>query len=446
MRKAIALLCAIVFPLTALADQNWKAILRYDKQAAKAALSEHLQKYAAQDSRVALDVTTVPSTKQQVSFAKALTKELKHMGATHVQVSKNGIVTADIPSTSNKPSAVLAIVAHLDTLPQVVAQTPQVHAKYTSGDIVLDKAKNISLTEQNSTQLLRAHGHDFLTTNGIAPFGAQSKSGLAIAMTLADYLLGNPALQHGLIKIVLLPDELSHAGATALDIKQLGADYALVLDGSDLGEIANANFGGRKFTVVFEGKRDVPLGQAISSAFTDNLLMASDFHTLLPRYFRPETTSGTQGYITVDDIVTQANRTTITGHLRAFDETELQNLTQQIQQAFQTIKAMYPKRVDANLSFEDQFQNAQAQIPGRFISLIENALRQEEIQPKRISVRDNTDFAVLTVRGLPAVGLFTGAFHMSEPLEYADIDVMEASLRGLLSTVIMTPDMLPETK
>ncbi|MBO7237875.1 MAG: hypothetical protein J6U96_01115, partial [Elusimicrobiaceae bacterium] len=305
-----------------------------------------------------------------------------------MHVSKSGIVTAEIASTTNKPATVLALIAHYDAPAQARAQDPQSHNKYVSGNITLDKNKNINLTEENSTQLLRAHGHDFLTSDGSAAFGADSKAGLSIVMTLADYLLGHPSLQHGLIKIVLLPDAPSHAGALALDIQALGANYAYVLDGSDLGEIATGNFSGRSFTATFEGRRDRPLGQAQSSSFADNLLMASDFHTLLPRYARPETTSGTQGYITIDSIVTDGNRTTATGHLRAFTDADLQNLSNQVSQAFNTIKSMYPKRTGAELTFKDQFSNAQNQIPPALIQSLETAFRQEDIQPKRISVRN----------------------------------------------------------
>jgi len=442
MKKLLVIFSCLLFPLWLQAEQNWKAVLRYDKQTAKADLAQHLRKYATQDSRSQLYATVSPSTKQQAAFAKNLAKELKHIGASNVQVFKTGIVIADIPSTLKKPAPVLALIAHIDTPPQTRAQEPQSHPKYVSGNIVLDQANHINLTEENSTQLLRAHGHDFLTSNGTAAFGADSKAGLSIVMTLADYLLGHPALQHGLIKIVLLPDAPSHAGADALDISSLGADFAYVLDGSDVGEIATGNFGGRLFTAVFDGQRDIPLGQAISANFADNLLMASDFHTLLPRHARPETTSAKQGYITVDNIVTDANRSTVTGHLRAFTDTDLQNLSNQVTRAFNTVKAMYPKRTGAELTFTDQFSNAEKQIPSAFVQFTETALRQEDIQPKRISVRNNTDFAVLTIRGLPAVGIFTGVFHGSEPLEYADVDIMEASLRSLL-TAVLTANNLP---
>ena len=442
MKKGFVVLGCVLLAATLSAEQNWKAVLRYDKQKAKTDLAEHLRKYAAQNSSVALHTTAhTPSTKQQVSFAKDLAKELKHIGASNVQISKTGIVTADIPATTNKPTAVLALIAHLDMPSQARAQTPQNHAKYVSGNIVLDKTKNIHLTEANSPQLLRAHGHDFLTSDGAAAFGASTKAGLAIVMTLADYLLGHPSLQHGLIKIVLLPDSVSYAGAAALDISALGADYAYILDGSDLGEIAAENFSGQTFTAVFEGKRDVPLGQAISSNFTDNVLMASDFHTLLPRNARPETTSGRQGYIMVDNIITDGNRSTVTGHLNSFTEEDLQNLSGQVTKSFNIIKSLYPKSTHTTLTFENQFQNMHNKIPLILTQVLRNALQQEDISPRPIFVRDNTDFAVLTARGLPTASVFTGVFHGAEPLEYADVDIMEAALRGLLCATLQWTEL-----
>ena len=445
MKKLILLITCIGFAFPAAADQNWKAVLRYDKQAAKADLAAHLQKYAAQDSHALLQTDTAPSTKQQLSFAKTIAKQLKQIGASNVQVSKTGIVTAEIPATINKPVAPLALIARLDTPPHARAQQPQAHSKYTGGDLILNKKENIRLTEENSRQLLRAHGHDFLTSDGTAPFGADTKAGLAILMTLTDYLLANPSLQHGMIQLIILPDGISHAGAETLDFAALGTDYAYTLGAADLGEMATTNFSGRTFTAVFDGRRDIPLGQAIATSFSDNLLMASDFHTLLPRNRRPETTSGMQGYITVDNIVTQGNRSVATGHIRAFTEEDLQQLTNQVTQAFNTVKAMNPRRVGAELVIQDQFANGRNKVQQPLVQLMEKSMRKEDINTKPISVRSNTDFAILTRRGLPTVAVFTGVFHGAEPLEYADVDIMEASLRTLINTVLDWPEQtLPE--
>ena len=63
---------------------------------------------------------------------------------------------------------------------------------------------------------------------------------------------------------------------------------------------------------------------------------------------------------------------------------------------------------------------------------------QEEIPVKRLAVRAVTDSEIFSQNGLPALGVFAGYFHEPGPLEYADIDIMEASLRTLLSTITLS--------
>lgn len=438
MKKTLTVLCTLLLPLAAAAQQNWKAVMRYDKQAAKAKLTERLTQYVTYDTQSDPAAQQVPSTKGQLVFAKALAKELKHIGASNVKISKTGIVTADIPATTAKPAPVIALLAHMDTDKSASGQNikPQVHAKYKGGDIVINPGKDLRLTEYNSPQLLRAHGHDIVTASGDTLLGADDKAGVAVIMTLADYLLGNPGIEHGPVKIVFTPDEKTHTGMHTLDTAALGADYAYTADGSDLGEMIVENFGQRTFTAVFEGNRSVPLGYAMHSAFSDNLLMASDFHTLLPRQSRPETTFGMNGFIQVASITTQGNRTEVHGLIQAFSDQDMQKLSDAVTQAFNTAKAIHPKNTGAELTFQDNFKNAKPLIPAPLINVLESAMRQEDIQPKRVAARGGTDAAILSFKGLPAAGVFAGMFNAPGPLEYADVDIMEASLRTLLSAVV----------
>ncbi len=438
MKKQIitAFLCATL-PICAAAQQNWKAVMRYDKQATKTALSERLSKYVTYDTTADANSGKVPSSKGQVSFGKVLAKELKRMGAKNVRISSTGIVTADIPATTTKPAPTLAFLAHMDTSPSSSGKNvvPQVHHKYKGGDIVINQAQNLRLTEYNSPQLLHARGHDIMTASGSTLLGADDKAGIAIIMTFADYLLGNTGIEHGPIKNAFTPDEEISTGIKTMDVAAFGADYAYTVDGGDLGETIVENFNGRSFTAVFNGERGVHAGSAMNSAFSDNLLMASDFHTLLPRHRRPETTSGKQGFILVKSIKTEGNKTVVKGNIRAFTDEELAELTSIVEQAFKTVKALNPKNTGMELSFKDQYKNAKEMIPSQLIEILEQAMIAEEVTPKRVSARGGTDGVFLSFNGLPTADIFAGMFNLHSPLEYADIDIMEASLRTLISTV-----------
>ena len=316
MKKLLfGLLCAAL-PLSAMAaTPQWKAVMRYDKQQAKEDLLKRFLKYVTYDTTADPQANQVPSSKGQLIFAKALAKELKSIGAKNVKISPTGIVTADIAATASVPTPTIAFLAHLDTSPSSCGKNviPQLHSKYRGGDLVINAEKNLRLTEYNSPQLLQARGHDIVTASGDTLLGADDKAGIAIIMTFADYLLGNPTIQHGPIKIAFTPDEEIATGVKTLDLSDFGADYAYTVDGGNLGETIVENFNGRGFTVVFNGERGVHAGAAMNSAFADNLLMASDFHTLLPRHRRPETTSAKNGFILVKSIVHQDNQSIIKG-------------------------------------------------------------------------------------------------------------------------------------
>lgn len=435
MKKTCTVLFALLLPLCAAAQQNWKAIMRYDKQSAKTALADRLTKYAAYDTQANPAADKVPSSKGQSAFAKALAKELKNIGAANVKTAKNGTVTADLAATTAKPSATIAFIAYLDTTPLLSAKDvrPQTFAKYNGGDIVINAQKNIRLTEYNSPQLLDARSHDLITASGDTVLGADPKAGIAIIMTMADYLLGNPSIEHGPIKIVFVPDHATGRGLAELDIASLGADYAYIVNGSNLGEMVTENFNSRTFTAVFEGNRTADLGQAMNSAYADNLLMASDFHTLLPRQRRPETTADRRGFILVENITTQGNRSEITGIVRAFSQEEMQELSRLVTQSFNTVKAMNPKATASQLTWQEGFKNAKDLIAPQAVAQLQNALQQEDITPKPQAERGPNAAAALTERGLPSISVFSGVFHPGSVLEYADTDIMEASLRSLLS-------------
>ena len=111
----------------------------------------------------------------------------------------------------------------------------------------------------------------------------------------------------------------------------------------------------------------------------------------------------------------------------------MEELTQLVKQSFSTVKAIHPKNTGADLTFTDQYKNAKSVIPPLLISMLEKAMTNEEIQIKRISARGGTDGATLSFKGLPTADIFAGMFNLHSPLEYADIDIMEASLRTLMS-------------
>lgn len=439
MKKTVflaALAATIFLPLTAVA-QDWKSVTHYNKADIKKQLTDRFTRYVTFDTQASETSSSVPSTPGQLKLAKELAKELKKNGAQKVQVDKNGIVTAEIPANSGKDAPRIGLLAHLDTAVEASGKNvkPQVHTKYNGGEIVINADKKLTLNSSNAPQLLRARGHDIITASGGTLLGADDKTGISIILTLVQFLYDNPSLKHGTIKIAFTPDEELGTGISHFDVAAFGADYAYTIDGGNWGELTNETFNAKSFHVIFEGNRAVHPGSAMNSPFADNVLMASDFHTLLPRYKRPETTSGRKGFILVDSIDTRENHTEIKGILRAFTDEEMNELVADVTNAFHTVKSMNPRAVKTALTFTDQYKNMKEALPAKVVDIAQLAMQQEEITPTLIAARGGTDGSQLSFKGLPTPDIFSGQFNIHSELEYADVDVMEGSFRTLVRLV-----------
>ncbi len=447
LTKTAALAAAVLLPLAAgTQETDWKAVTRYDKAEAKKQLTERFSKYVTYDTQSNDKANKVPSTSGQTKLAKALAKELKKNGAENVKVDKNGIVTAEIPSNSDSQAPTVAFIAHMDTALEASGKDviPQVHKNYQGGDIVINAERKLVINPANSPQLSRARGHDIITASGGTLLGADDKTGLAIIMTMVQYLNDHPEMPHGTVKVAFTPDEEIGTGVEKFDVASFGADYAYTLDGMDLGELTNETFNAKAFTAVFEGMRAVHPGEAMNSAFSDNLLMASDFHTLLPRHRRPETTADRRGFILVDSITTEGDRSVVKGIIRAFSDEEMQELSGEVTRAFNTVKGMNYKGKNFALTISDQYKNMKAALPEQVVSLAQLAMQSEDITPVLTAARGGTDGSSLSFMGLPTPDIFAGQYNIHSELEYADVDVMESSLRTVLRLISLWNLQKPE--
>ena len=423
MRRALfVLLASGLFCPLALFAQNldWKSISSYTKNPAKESLSARLTEYVKQN-------TNTPAG--QMKFAKDLVKELRKYGWTASQ-EKNGLVWLQIPSNVKTDIPEIVLIANTDDPATNVI--PQLHENYKGGEIIIQQEPRIALDGYNSPQLPRAYGHDLLTASGKSALGAGAKAGVTLAMEIAQFLDKYPALSHGPITLAFAPNE---EALKTLIAKKIKTPYVYTLEGAEKGEIVNQTFTVKHFTVSFNGNRQIPAGKALNSAFVDNLLIASDFHSLLPRAQRPETTSDTKGFIYVDSIVHHNNHTDISGTIQAFSDGETELLSAEVTRAFNTVKAMYNKATDFKITWQEQQKNIQSALPPEALTLAEKAMRAEEITPKRTPARIRTVSAFLTENGLPAYALFTGHYNDHTDREYADIDEMEDALRTILQMV-----------
>src|SRR5207247_9471061 len=105
------------------------------------------------------------------------------------------------------------------------------------GDIVRPADSSQAIRAAEHPALADQIGHDIITTDGTTLLGADNKAGLAEIMDAAHFLVNNPQIKHGTIKILFTPDEEIGRGVDKVDLNKLGADLAYTMDGETAGNI-----------------------------------------------------------------------------------------------------------------------------------------------------------------------------------------------------------------
>src|SRR6202030_2364022 len=202
-------------------------------------VTERFLRYVVIDTQSDPGSPTCPSTEKQKDLGRLLARELQAMGLSDAHMDEYGYVYATIPANTDKKVPVICFCSHMDTSPDCTGKDvkPQISRNYRGGDIVL------------ADQI----GNDIITTDGTTLLGADNKAGLAEIMDAAHFLLNNPQIKHGTIKILFTPDEEIGRGVDKADLKKLGADFAYTLDGESAGQIEDETFSADAATIVIEG-------------------------------------------------------------------------------------------------------------------------------------------------------------------------------------------------
>ena len=221
-------------------------------------MTERFLRYVVIDTQSDPVSPTCPSTEKQKDLGRLLAHELQAMGLADAHLDEHGYVYATIPANTAKKVPVVCFCSHMDTSPDCTGKNvkPQIVRNYRGGDIALpdDPAQVIRVAEH--PELHNQIGNDIITTDGTTLLGADNKAGLAEIMDAAHFLLNNPQVKHGTIKILFTPDEEIGRGVDKVDLKKLGADFAYTMDGESAGTIEDETFSADGATITIEGVLD----------------------------------------------------------------------------------------------------------------------------------------------------------------------------------------------
>lgn len=385
--------------------------------------------------------SSCPSTSGQLELGKQLVKELKEMGMQDAGMDENGYVMATLPANTEKQIPVIGFLAHVDTATDFTGNgvKPQVIEDYSGEDIVLNAKPHIVLSPTEFPSLKDYKGQTLITTDGTTLLGADDKAGVAEIMTAMDYLLKNPDIEHGKIRVAFTPDEEIGRGPHKFDVDAFGAAFAYTMDGSRLGELQYESFNAAAAKVVFKGKNIHP-GTA-KNIMVNSQKLAMAFHTKLPSGEAPEHTEGYEGFYHLLSFEGEVEKTELSYIIRDFDKVRFAERKKRMEKAAEEINETYGVG-SVELEMRDQYFNMREKIEPmkEIVDLAAEAMKRLDIQPDISPIRGGTDGSQLSYMGLPCPNIFTGGENFHGPYEFASADQMEKAVRTIIEIVRLSAE------
>ncbi len=366
-----------------------------------------------------------PSTEKQWNLARQLEKELKEIGMTEVELDENCYLMATLESNLDYEVPTVGFVAHIDTSPDFTGKDvkPQIHENYDGKEIVLNKEQNIVLSPDYFEDLLLYKGQTLITTDGTTLLGADDKAGVTEIVSAMEYLIQNPDIKHGKIRVCFTPDEEVGKGAHLFDVEKFGAKWAYTMDGSQIGELEYENFNAAGAVVTIEGKIVHP-GYA-KGKMINSMTIASEFIQKLPANEVPEQTTGYEGFFHLHNMEGAVEKTVLRYIIRDHD----MDLFNQRKELLQTIVDDTNKELGQDLvsvEIKDQYYNMREKVePVKYIvDIAEEVMKDLGIKPLIKAIRGGTDGSQLSYKGLPCPNIFAGGHNFHGRYEYVPLESM----------------------
>lgn len=377
--------------------------------------------------------TSSPSSKIQLDLARELKKECISIGLSDVSLDSNGYVMATLPSNTDSTVSTIGFIAHMDTSPDFSGKNvnPQIINNYDGNPIVLNAELDITLSPNDFPYLKELVGETLITTDGTTLLGADDKAGIAEIMTAMAYLLANPHIKHGEIRICFTPDEEIGKGADLFDVEKFKALFAYTVDGGEIGHLEAENFNAAGATITING-RNVHPGYA-KDKMINSMLIANQFISLLPKDAVPEQTEGYEGFYHLHDMSGTVETTKLHYIIRDFDTTSFAERKAAMIKYVDRINSEFGENT-ATIQMTDQYYNMSQILKEHphITDLAKRAMESVGITPVMSPIRGGTDGSRLSFMGLPCPNLFTGGHNYHGRFEFAVLSHMQKSVETIV--------------
>ena len=391
-------------------------------------------RYVKMETRSDETSTTIPSTQSQVEFAEKLMEELKEIGLSDVSYNtKNGFVTATVPSNVDEDVPTIGFIAHMDTADfNAENVSPQFHENYDGEAIVLNEAENIVLSPEDFPNLKNYVGQTLITTDGTTLLGSDDKSGIAEIVTAMETLINDENIKHGKIRVGFGPDEEIGIGADLFDVEEFDADFAYTMDGGPVGELEFESFNAASAIVTIQGKNVHP-GTA-KGKMVNAIKLAMAFDAKLPQDEVPEKTEGREGFYHLLSFSGEEEQAQLSYIIRDHDRAKFEERKSTIEQiAKEMNETLDSDRIQVVL--KDQYYNMGEIIEKdmRPIELAKEAMEFLNIKPVIEPIRGGTDGSKISFMGLPTPNIFAGGENFHGRYEFVAVESMEKATNVIVA-------------
>ncbi|MFV8372851.1 peptidase T [Flavobacterium sp. LB2P6] len=386
---------------------------------------------------------STPSTAKQWDLAKKLVEELKTIGMQDVTIDEKAYIMATLPSNVTHEVPVIGFIAHFDTSPDFTGANvkPQIISNYDGKDIVLNAEKNIVLSPSYFKDLLLYKGQTLITTDGTTLLGADDKAGITEIVTAMEFLINNPEIKHGKIRVGFTPDEEIGRGAHHFDVEKFGADWAYTMDGSQIGELEYENFNAAGAKITFKGKSVHP-GYA-KGKMINSMLIANAFINELPPGETPEETKGYEGFFHVHHLNGSIEETVLELIIRDHNKKKFEKRKELIEKITRKINKKFAKQFGEDIVItiiKDQYYNMKEKVlpVKHIVDIAEKAMKEIGIKPLIKPIRGGTDGSQLSYKGLPCPNIFAGGHNFHGKYEYVPVESMQKAVEVIVKIAELT--------
>jgi tripeptide aminopeptidase len=309
---------------------------------------------------------------------------------------------------------------------------PIIHKNYQGQDLVLPDDTTQVLRFAEHPALAEQLGNDIVTASGNTLLGADNKAGVAAIMDAVHFLVQNPSIPHGTIRILFTPDEEVGHGVDNIDMKKLGADFGYTIDGETLASIEDETFSADGVKITLHGVSTHP-GFA-KNKMESAVKIAADILAALPKNrLSPETTEGREGFIHATHINGTIEKTEIGFIIRDFTVEGLAAHEAFLKNIAETVLKNYPhSKMDFHVT--EQYRNMKYVIEKypQVTDYAVEAVKRAGLTPRLGAIRGGTDGSRLSFMGLPCPNIFAGEHAFHSKLEWVSVQDMHKAVETIV--------------